>query len=124
MKRIISVIGSVVGLALLQSNALAWGDAGHLTVAAEAYRQLSPELKAQTFEVLKSHPDFAKWSKAYRPNPTIDLAAYVFMRSSTWPDEIRRSGNQYDHPNWHFIDYPLRPPNFPMESDDKPDDNV
>ena len=23
--------------------------------------------------------------------------------------DIRRSGNQYDHPNWHFIDYPLLP---------------
>ena len=95
-----------------------------MTVAAEAYRQLSPELKAQTFEVLKSHPDFAKWSQAYHPNPTLDLAAYVFIRCSTWPDEIRRTDNQYDHPNWHFIDYPLRPPTFPMESDDKPNDNV
>lgn len=112
------------GLALCTSNALAWGDAGHMTVAAEAYRQLSPELKAQAFEVLKSHPDFAKWSKAYHPNPVIDLPAYVFIRSSTWPDEIRRTDNQYDHPNWHFIDYPLRPPAFAMEPDDKPGDNI
>jgi hypothetical protein len=46
------------------------------------------------------------------------------MRSSTWPDEIRRSGNQYDYPNWHFIDYPLRPPAFPLEPSPKPTDDV
>jgi hypothetical protein len=46
------------------------------------------------------------------------------MRSSTWPDEIRRAGNKYDHPNWHFIDYPLRPPGFAFEPGPKPDDDV
>jgi hypothetical protein len=46
------------------------------------------------------------------------------MRSSTWPDEIRRSGNKYDHPNWHFIDYPIRPPAFALEPDARPTDNV
>lgn len=110
---------------LLSTNfALAWGGAGHMTIAAEAFRQLSPELKAQAFEVLKAHPDYAQWVKAYRPNPNYDLAAYVFMRSSTWPDEIRRSGNPYDHPDWHFIDYPLRPPSFPLLRDARPTDNV
>jgi hypothetical protein len=63
-------------------------------------------LKAETFAVLQAHPYFAKWTNSYRPNANFDLAAYVFMRSSTWPDEIRRSSHKYDHPNWHFIDYP------------------
>ena len=109
---------------LLPNFAMAWGGAGHQVIAAEAYRALSPELKAQAFDVLKSHPDFAKWTNAYHPNATFDLAAYVFMRSSTWPDEIRRKGNKYDHPNWHFIDYPLRPPAFAFEPDARPADNV
>jgi hypothetical protein len=104
--------------------ALAWSGPGHLAIAAEAYRELSPELKAEAFDVLKAHPDFAKWEKAYHPNPNLDLAAYVFLRSSIWPDEIRRSGNKYDHPNWHFIDYPLRPPAFPLEPGPKPTDDV
>ena len=46
------------------------------------------------------------------------------MRSSTWPDEIRRSGSPYDHPDWHFIDYPLRPPAFPLEPGPKPTDDI
>src|ERR1017187_1341683 len=104
--------------------AMAWGGAGHQVIAAEAYRELSPELKAEVFAVLKAHPDFAKWSAAYHPNANFDLAAYVFIRSSTWPDEIRRSGSPYDHPNWHFIDYPLRPPAFFLEPSPKPTDDI
>ena len=111
-------------LLLLPNFAKAWGAAGHLVIAAEAYRELSPQLKAEAFDVLKAHTDFAKWTNAYHPNANFDLAAYVFMRSSTWPDEIRRSGNKYDHPNWHFIDYPLRPPAFAFEPDARPTDNV
>jgi hypothetical protein len=84
-------------------------------IAAEAWKQLSPELKAEAIEVLKAHPDYAKRQSAYRTNASFDVFSYVFMRSSTWPDEIRRRGNKYDHPNWHFIDYPLRPPDFAFE---------
>jgi len=110
---------------LLTANfAMAWGGAGHQLIAAEAYRELSPELKAQVFDVLKAHPDYAKWANAFHPNATFDLAAYIFMRSSTWPDEIRRSGSIYDHPNWHFIDYPLRPPDFPLLPGPTPDNDV
>jgi len=124
MRMIKSVLGTVAVLALFATRAFAWGDAGHMTVAAEAYRQLSPELKAQVFEVLKAHPDFEKWSKAYHRNPLIDQAGYVFIRCSTWPDQIRGTSNEFDHPNWHFIDYPLRPPAFAFEPDARPNDNI
>jgi hypothetical protein len=105
---------------LIPNFASAWGSAGHMVIAAEAYRGLSPELKAQAFDVLKAHPDFQKWTNAYHPNPNFDLPACVFMRSSTWPDDIRRSGNKSDHPN----SYPLRPPNFAFEEDARPQDDI
>ena len=124
MKWIKTVACATIGLVFLQINAFAWSVAGHYVIAAEAFRQLPPELKAQAVEVLKAHPDYAKWAKAYRPNSNFDLATYVFMRSSSWPDEIRRSGSPYDHPNWHFIDYPLRPPAFPLEPGPKPEDDI
>ena len=95
-----------------------------MLIAAEAFRQLPPEFQAQAIEVLKAHPDYQEWVKAYHPNPVVGPAEYVFMRSSTWPDEIRRSGSPYDHPDWHFIDYPLRPPAFPVEPDPQPTNNV
>jgi hypothetical protein len=63
MQRITSIVWAVVVLALPQFNALAWSGAGHLVIAAEAFRQLSPELKAEASEVLKAHPDYVKWAR-------------------------------------------------------------
>jgi hypothetical protein len=114
----------LAAILLLPRPAQAWDGAGHELIAAEAYRQLTPEFKAEAIEVLKAHPDYARWQSAYHTNAAFDIYAYVFMRSSTWPDEIRRTGNKYDHPNWHFIDYPLRPPDFAFEAGPKPEDDV
>jgi hypothetical protein len=95
-----------------------------MAIAAQAFRQLTPELQAQAVEVLKAHPNYQQWVKDYHPNPDVSLGAYIFIRSSTWPDEIRGSGSPYDHPEWHFIDYPLRPPSFPLEPDPQPMNDV
>lgn len=124
MKRIFLAIGWIAGFLLCQLNVSAWDGAGHMLIAAEAFRRLPPELKAQAIEVLKQHPDYHQWVAAYHPNPDYDVAAYVFMRSSTWPDEIRRSGSPYDHPDWHFIDYPLKPPSFPFLPGPQPTNDV
>src|SRR5690348_6306724 len=96
-----------------------------MVIAAEAYRQLSPEQKAKVTELLKSHPDYDKWEKSFQPgSPNLDLATHIFMRASTWPDEIRRHHNQYDHPQWHYVDYPLKAPKFPVEPGPSPTDDV
>ena len=114
-----------VGLALLPCRvANAWSGAGHQVVAAEAFHELSPQLRAQAFEVLKAHPRFAKWQAAYHTNAPFSLAAYTFMRASVWADEIRRSGDPYDHPNWHFADYPLRRRMLSIEPRPAPTDDV
>src|SRR5882672_2693620 len=98
-----------------------WTVPGHITIAAMPYRQLSPDQQARVAEILKSHPDYEKWVQSYsqagESNP--DLAAFIFMRASTWPDEIRRAAGkgsrQCDHSHWHYVDYPLKPPAFPIE---------
>jgi hypothetical protein len=123
MRKSIAIVWTCAAI-LLPRYAFAWGSAGHEVIAAEAFRQLPPEFKAEAIEVLKAHPDYAQWEASYHPNATVDLYAYIFMRSSTWPDEIRNSGSLYDHPHWHFIDYPLRPPDFPMLPSPTPDDDV
>ncbi len=96
-------------------SALAWNGAGHMVIAAETWKELPPATKAKVMELLKSHPDYAKWQSSFSGDASgVDaVAAFVFVRASTWPDEIRRHGNRYDHPHWHYIDYPLRPPRFP-----------
>jgi hypothetical protein len=117
-------VGFICAVTLLPRWAFAWGSAGHELIAAEAYRELSPELKAEVAAVLQAHPAYAQWKAAYHSNAVLDVYAYVFIRSSTWPDEIRRSGSPYDHPEWHFIDYPLHPPDFPMLPGPTPDNDV
>ena len=94
----------------------------HQVIAAQAYRQLSPDLKTKVTEMLKAHPDYAKWKDSFTAN--LDLPTFIFMRWSTWPDEIRRRGNQYDHPKWHYVDYPLKPPKFPVEPGPDPTDDI
>jgi hypothetical protein len=45
---------------LFHTNAEAWSGAGHQVIAAEAYRQLSPNLQKKVAEILKAHPDYLK----------------------------------------------------------------
>lgn len=104
---------------------LAWDGAGHMTVAAIAYSQLSPTLKNQVSEMLKSHPDYTAWEASFdRKTTDLDFGSFIFMRASTWPDEIRRHHNPYDHPRWHYVDYPLKPSAFPVETSPAPGDDA
>src|ERR1051325_2332269 len=104
---------------------VAWSAAGHEVIAAIAYRELPADTKAKVFELLKSHPEFSKWQESFeREASTVDLPTFVFMKASRWPDEIRRHGNKYDHPKWHYVDWELKPPSFPMTEEPAPNDNV
>jgi hypothetical protein len=76
-------------------------------------------------EILKAHPDYEKWEKSFTSeSANLDLPTFIFMRASTWADEIRRRGNQYNHPKWHYVDYPLKPPKFPLEPGPDPTDDI
>ncbi len=115
-------------LALLISplaSSMAWSSGGHQVVAAAAYRDLSPVFKKKVSDILKSHPDYEKWKRAFQSdNNSLDLESYVFLRASVWPDEIRQRDNPYHHPHWHYIDYPLKPKKFPYEPDPAPNDDA
>src|ERR1035437_7516773 len=94
----------------------AWSGAGHQVIAADAYRQLFPALKTKVSEILNAHPDYEKWRESFTgDSANLDLGMFIFMRASTWPDEIRRRKSEYNHPKWHYVDYPLKPPQFPVE---------
>ncbi len=96
--------------------ARAWNATGHMVIASMAYDQLPPAQRTRWTELLKSHPDFDKWQAAAPKDAAgFDLGRYLFMRASTWPDDIRKSGSPYDHPVWHYVNYPLVPPDFPMQ---------
>src|SRR5882757_7767918 len=96
--------------------AWAWSPPGHRVVAAIAYRELSAADKSAATNLLAHHPNFHWWVTDYKSNHiTFDFGTYAFMRASSWADDIRNSGSAYDHYNWHFVDFPLRPPNFPND---------
>jgi hypothetical protein len=106
-------------------RAEAWSGAGHQVVAAIAYRQLSGSDQRKVSAILKAHPEYSRWKKNYRSEDNhLDLETYVFMRASTWPDEIRRRDDPNNHPHWHYIDYPLKPRKFPLEPAPAPDDDA
>ncbi len=87
-----------------------------MVIASMAYDQLPPDQRIGWVDLLKTHPDFEKW-QATAPGdaPDFDLGRYLFMRASTWPDDIRKSGSPWDHPPWHHVDYPLHTPDYRLE---------
>jgi hypothetical protein len=108
------------------TTALAWSGAGHMVIAGIAYKELSPTTKTKVDALLKAHPDYAKWTNSFSGESAagMDSATFVFLRASTWPDEIRRKSNPFDHPQWHYIDYPLRAPKFKMEEPAEHDNDI
>ncbi len=95
------------------SSAWAWNPTGHMLIASMTYDQLPPAARARWTELLKQHPDFAKWAATEpKDQPDFDEGRYLFMRASTWPDDIRKSGSPFEHSVWHYIDYPLEGPEF------------
>lgn len=54
-----------------------------------------------------------------------DRDLYLLMLAARWPDDIR--GNRtYDHPAWHYINFPIKPVGQPDSVTTKPpaDENI
>jgi hypothetical protein len=64
IKNLAIILSVSLSSLFLHTNAKAWSGAGHQVLAAEAYRQLSADLKKKVTEILKSHPAYEKWEKA------------------------------------------------------------
>ena len=106
------------------SRAWAWGPAGHMAVAIIAYREMPPDLQQRCVAVLQAHPNIQKWKEKSGSDTPADAAMFTFAKAATWPDEIRRGNSPYDHPAWHYIDYPLEPPGYPFVAGLAPEDNI
>ncbi len=105
-------------------SARAWYAAGHMIVARIAFDQLPADTRQQVMTILAAHPQMAEWRKHLGFAPAGQGDAFLFMSASTWPDEIDRSPSPYAHPAWHYIDYPLTPPDFAFQPGLAPEDNA
>ena len=108
------VIAGVVFLAAGPS--LAWSRAGHMVMGAITYDDLqrtSPATVARVVAILRQHPQYdSRWKPQLTGMKEQDQERLLFMLAARWPDDIR--GDQaFDHPVWHYIDYPYKPKGQP-----------
>jgi hypothetical protein len=93
---------------------LAWHETGHKIIAAIAYNELSPRDQASVDSILKQHTRYQAWRVDFEAARTgVSEGQFVFMEASVWPDQIRDNNRPETHPEWHYINYPLRQPEFP-----------
>jgi hypothetical protein len=97
-----------------------------MIVTAIAYDQLTPAEREKLDAILRSHVKYAAWKKTYPDAglPDLPLEKFVAMLASLYPDEIRSHDNPETFPEWHYIDYPLLPPDFPLRPAPTPGDDV
>lgn len=118
---------SLLATVMISGNAYAWNSFGHMESAAIAYNRLTVTAKRKVDELLKSNPQYKRWTLHI---PVADKAKIAFIKASTWPDEIKDMKgyrNDHKHPNssvssrnmgysdhfehryWHFINVPFSP---------------
>jgi hypothetical protein len=89
-------------LLTLSSQAFAWGDDGHKTVALIAQACLTPDAKKQVTALLKSDTD--------------NLTPHDIASAATWADKYRDFNKRKDHyvhtQNWHFVDMEIDHPDL------------
>ena len=129
MKRIVFVCTLVLCTVLASTTAFAWLFSGHMLTAAIAYdtlKKANPQALNATLEILKQHPQYDKmWAKKLEKVDPDDRDQALFMFAARWPDDIR-GNSDYDHPTWHYIDYPYKPTSEPdtVEVANPPDPNI
>ena len=94
------------------SPSLAWNRAGHMAMAAMAYdqlRQQAPSTMGRVVAILLQHPQYeSRWKPQIAGLSPQDQERALFMLAARWPDDIR-GDSAFDHPKWHYIDYPYKP---------------
>lgn len=102
------------------SDAFAWNDIGHITIARIAYSRLSDDERLAIANILKQHPHYDIYFK--RP-AGLDVPddEYAFLRAATWSDFIRPARglspeesqtdpiSKFHRGPWHYVNFPYKP---------------
>lgn len=115
MKNTIST-SSLLIIALVATQALAWHGLGHMSVAAIA-----------EFHLKKSNMGTEAWQWATDLlTPFSDYCGeenHPFVESATWPDKIKEQGWMTMF-KWHFINQKLAAPGFVIPEDNTKDQDI
>lgn len=131
---------AVVALLVFNTaSVFAWNDMGHMTVAAIAWKQLNPAVRARVSALLQKNPNYADWTAGV-PDPALK-DQIAFLQAATWADFIKRAPgyiNDGDEPSgptasqnlgytdklqhryFHYIDLPFSPDGTPLEQPKSP----
>ncbi len=107
----------------------AWNRAGHMVTGAIAFDSLqknSPGTIARVVAILRQHPQYeSRWKPQLTGMSDQDQERMLFMLAPRWPDDIR-GDKAFDHPVWHYIDYPYKPKGQPdsVPAPDPPSENM
>ncbi|MCC7237572.1 MAG: S1/P1 nuclease [Bryobacterales bacterium] len=106
----------------------AWHPVGHRIIAAMAYDQLSGKTRARVDELIRRHPDYAKFTEGVKGNAR-QTARWAFIHAAAWGDDIKGDSRFYDdtrrdakptrtlppfpdmrrHTNWHYVNVYFSP---------------
>ena len=82
-------------------------------IAYDELQKTSPATIARVVAILRQHPQYeSRWKPQMEGMSEQDQERYLFMLAARWPDDIR-GDKAFDHPLWHYIDYPYKPPGQP-----------
>ena len=125
-RKLLSLVGATF---LAAGPGLAWNRAGHMITGAIAYDELmraAPASVARVVAILRHHPQYeSRWTPQTAGLSPQDQDRLLFMLAARWPDDIRGDA-AFDHPAWHYIDYPYTPPGQPasVAAPDPPEENI
>ncbi len=134
MKRVILTGALCV---VMSAPAAAWNAKGHMTVAAVAWKNMTPQSRAKASALLRLNPDYPVWVRGV---PAADVDVVAFLRASTWPDQIRSTyqddgsspanrptdaqnigfADCLKHRYWHFRDIPFSRDGTRLEQPEDP----
>ncbi len=126
-------IMAVVVLLAVAGPAWAWHPVGHRIIAAMAYDQLPGKTRVRVDELIRRHPDYAKFTEGVKGNAR-HMARWAFIHAAAWGDDIKGDSRFYDdtrrdakptrtlapfpdmrrHTNWHYVNLYFSPDGVPL----------
>ncbi len=134
------LVGLIAAWLAILPSAFGWNATGHRIIAAIAYDNLTPKVRARVDEILKHHPDYASILTRNAPADPAGRAREAFLAAAVWPDTIKGDPRFWDdtrsdahptppiagfpdskrHTNWHYFDTPFAPDGAETHKQDPP----